>query len=66
MDLKAKDEVRLRQIIGDEEIADWILGIKKKKENKKYGFLKRDEIGKKEKYLMDINSVLDKMEAWGE
>ena len=66
MDLKTKDEVRLRQIIGDEEIADWILGIKKKKENKKYGFLKREKIGKKERYLMDINSVLDKMEAWGE
>jgi len=66
MDLKTKDEVRLRQIIGDEEIADWILGITKKKEHKKFGFLKRDEIGKKEKYLMDINSVLDKMEAWGE
>ena len=65
MDLKTKDRVRLRQIIGDEEIADWILDVKKKKENKKY-FLQRDKIGKKEKHLMDINSILDKMEAWRE
>ena len=65
MDLKTKDRVRLRQIIGDEEIADWILDVKKKKENKKY-FLQRDKIGKKEKHLMNINSILDKMEAWGE
>ena len=63
MDLKTKDRTRLHQIIGDDEITDWILGIKKKKE----GFLvKREKIGRKEKYLMDINSILDKMEAWGE
>jgi len=65
MDLKTKDKVRLRQIIGDDEIADWILDVKQKKENREY-FLKREKIGKKERYLMDINSVLDKMEAWGE
>jgi len=65
MDLKTKDKVRLRQIIGDEEIADWILDVKQKKENREY-FFKREKIGKKERYLMDINSVLDKMEAWGE
>ena len=65
MDLKTKDKVRLRQIIGDEEIADWILDVKQKKENREY-FFKRAKIGKKERYLMDINSVLDKMEAWGE
>ena len=65
MDLKTKDKVRLRQIIGDEDIADWILDVKQKKENKDF-FLKREKIGKKERYLMDINSVLDKMEAWGE
>ena len=65
MDLKTKDEVRLRQIIGDEEIADWILDVKQKKESREY-FFKRVKIGKKERYLMDINSVLDKMEAWGE
>jgi hypothetical protein len=52
MDFKTKDRVRLRQIIGDEEIADWILDVKKRGR-------------KKEKYLMDINSILDKMEAWG-
>jgi hypothetical protein len=63
MDLKTKDRVRLRQIVGDEEIADWILNIKKKKVN---SLLKRNKIGKKEKYLMEINSVLDKMGAWGE
>ena len=62
MDLNTKDRVRLRQIIGDEEIADWVLGIKKKKSI----FVKKEKIKKKEKYLMDINSILDKMEAWGE
>ena len=63
MDLQAKDKVRLRQIIGDEEIADWIFNVKKNKEDKKYTFLNRDS-GKAEKYLMEINSILDKMEAW--
>jgi len=59
MDLKTKDEVGLIQIIEDEEISDWILDVKKKKD-------KKDKTSKKAKYLRDINKILDKMEAWGE
>ena len=65
MDFKKKDRIRLRQIIGDEEIADWILDVKKRGRKKEYDSSKKYRIGKKEKYLMDINSILDKMEAWG-
>jgi len=63
MNLKTKDKVRLRQIIGDEEIANWILNVNSENKNK---FFKKGKISKKERYLMDINSVLDKMEVWGE
>ena len=61
MDLNTKDTVRLRQIVGDEEIADWIFDIKKKK-----SIFRKKKVSKKDKYLTDIHSILDKMEAWGE
>jgi len=30
------------------------------------GFFDKDKTNKKERYLMDINKILDKMEVWGE
>jgi hypothetical protein len=56
--LKEKDKNKLREVIKDDEIVDWIYNIKKKKG-------KKDKMDKKEKYLMDVNQILDKMEAWG-
>jgi len=56
--LKEKDKNKLRDVIKDDEIVDWIYNIKKKKG-------KKDKMDTKEKYLMDVNQILDKMEAWG-
>jgi len=54
--LNENDKNKIRRIIKDEEIANWLFDTKRGK---------KDRINTKEKYLTDINSILDKMEALG-
>lgn len=66
-EIKIKDQNKLRNLIHDKEITDWILNAKKKEEKKGFfGSLKTNKDEKKQKYLTEINTILDKMEAWGE
>lgn len=62
MEMKIKDPKRLRRIILDDEIANWILDSKQKES---LGFLKSGRDEKKKAYLSEINLILDKMEVWG-
>ena len=66
VEMKNNDPNKLRALIKDKEISDWILKIKPKEKKSSQGFFDKDKTSKKERYLMDINKVLDKMEVWGE
>ena len=65
IELKKKNPNKLKKIINNEEITEWILNSKNKK-IKPSEHPHGKKTSKKERYLMDINDVLDKMEAWGE
>lgn len=60
-----KDRKTLEEIVQDTEIVDWILNVPKNQE-KSQGFFKKDSVSKKEQYFMDLRSMVEKMEAWGE
>lgn len=62
--MKINEPKKLRNIIRNNEIADWILDVKPKDEKK--DFFKTNKEEKKQKYISKINSILDKMEVWGE
>jgi hypothetical protein len=64
IEMKNKDPNKLRALIKDEEISDWILSINHKEKKTSQGFFNKEKISKKERYLMDINKVLDRMERW--
>lgn len=65
--LNVKNKKKLEEIIQDKEIVDWILNVKKKEDKSwLHGIFNKSGISGKEQYLMDINSILEKMEAWGE
>ncbi len=66
-DMKQKNPKKLAQLIKDPYITDFILNFEKY--DIKQGFWDRFEKKQtyyKNKYLKDLNKVLDKMEAWGE
>ena len=66
-ELKTKNPNKLYEIIKDKEIMDFIFNFESKEEKIKFGdYFKRDKIDLREKYFRDINSVLEKMEVWGE
>ena len=66
MDMKIKDPNRLRELIQDKELADWIFNFKQKKQKKGFfDFIKSDKVLEKQQYISEINSILDKMEVWG-
>ena len=66
-EMRNKDPNRLKGLIRDKEISDWIFNVKQKEEKKGFfDFLRSDKEEKKQKYLSEINSILDKMEVWGE
>jgi hypothetical protein len=66
-DLYGKDRGRLMEILGDGKIVDWILDFNEKKTRGiSGGFLGKNYVSKKGRYLNELNNVLDKMEAWGE
>ena len=65
--LKEKNPNKLAEIIKDQNIVDFILNFQSKEKKSKFGdFFKRDKIELREKYFMDINLVLERMEVWGE
>ena len=67
IEMKTKDQKKFRKLIQNDEIADWILNVKSKEEKKGFfDFLKTNKEEKKQKYVTKINTILDKMEAWGE
>ena len=66
VEMKNNDPNKLRALIKDKEISDWILNINSKEKKSSQGFFDKDKTSKKERYLMDINKVLDKMEVWEE
>ena len=65
-DLKNRDPNRLKTIIQDKEISDWIFNVKQEEKKGFFDFLRSNKEEKKQKNLLKINSILDKMEAWGE
>jgi len=65
--MKEKNPRKLANIIKDKEIVDFILNFESKEEKVGFGnFFKRDKIDVRKKYFGELNSVLDKMEVWGE
>ena len=66
-ELKTKNPKKLSEIIKDKEIVDFILNFQKKEE--KTGFFdgfKQNKVDQRKKYFREINSILEKMEVWGE
>ncbi len=64
--LKNRDPNKLRSIIQNKEISDWIFDVKKEEKKGFFDFLTKNKEEEKQKNLAKINSILDKMEAWGE
>jgi len=62
-EIKTKNPNALRSLINDNEIADWILNVKTKDEKKKFFRANKEE--QKQKYISDLNSILNKMDVWG-
>jgi len=65
-DLKNRDPNKLRSIIHNKEISDWIFNVKNEEKKGFFNFLTRNKKEERQKNLVKINSILDKMEAWGE
>jgi hypothetical protein len=65
IEMKKKDQQRLRKIIHDEQLADWVLNVKRKTFSKEKSGLFHRQIKKNEQYLMELTGILEKMEAWG-
>jgi len=65
INLQTRDNARLRQIIGDAELAEWIVNGSAHKKGINYSFFQKDSIDKKEKNLKELNHILEKMETWG-
>lgn len=59
LNMKKNKSNKLYDIIKDEDIVNWILKL----DNKEKGKLKRIN---KERYIEEINFMIDKMEEWGE
>jgi len=65
-DLKNRDPNKLRNLIQDKEISDWIFNVKQDGKKGFFDFLRINKEEEKQKNLSKINSILDKMEMWGE
>ena len=65
-DLKNRDPNKLRSIIKDKEISDWIFNVEQKEKKRFFDFLRINKEEEKQKNLSKINLILDKMEMWGE
>ena len=62
VDIKNNNSQQLYEIINDDELANWIVKVNKGKSDKNKSVIRIN----KQKYVKEINSVLEKMEAWGE
>lgn len=66
-EMRSKDPNRLRDIIKDKDITDWIFNFKQKEKKKGFfDFFRSDKNEKRQEFLSEMNSILDKMEVWGE
>jgi len=63
--LTKKDRKTMEEIIQDKEIVDWIQNVQRK-QDKPQGLFKKGGMNKKEQYLVDLKSMVEKMEVWGE
>jgi len=63
---QALNKNKLRSIIHNKEISDWIFNVKNEEKKGFFNFLTRNKKEERQKNLVKINSILDKMEAWGE
>ena len=64
--LKKRDPNKLRNIIKDKEISDWIFNVKQEEKKRLFDFLRTNKEEEKQKNISKISSILDKMEMWGE
>jgi hypothetical protein len=64
--MKNRDPNKLRSIIHNKEISDWIFNVKEEEKKGFFDFLTRNKEVERQKNLAKIHSILDKMEAWGE
>jgi esterase/lipase superfamily enzyme len=64
--MKEKDPQKLKNLINDKEISNWIIQSKKiEKKEKFFDRFKEDKNLKKQEFFNDMNKILDKMELWG-
>jgi hypothetical protein len=61
--LKINDEIIFRTIVKDKGILDWMYNEKKKETGNKHIFFKKRK--QKKDFFSEINTIIDKMEAWG-
>ena len=62
VEMKHKYPNKLRAVINDDEISNWILDVEGNSDQKLF----RRNKNKKEMFLIELNNVLNKMETWGE
>ena len=65
-EIKIKNENKLRNLIKDKEITDWILNAKQKEKKTSINPFSPNKKEKKQNTLAELNTILDKLEAWGE
>jgi hypothetical protein len=62
IDIKKNNSQQLYDVIKNDDLANWIVSLKDKKSDRTKRLIKVN----KQKYVKEINTVLEKMEAWGE
>ena len=66
-ELMQRHPEKLREVVNDKDISDFILNFEKKQEERSFwDFLEKNEKSRKNRYLKNLEIVLDKMEVWGE
>jgi len=64
IEMKNINPEKLKALIKDDEITEWILNFKNKEKNINQGFFDKNKISKKEIFLQDLNQIINKMEKW--
>jgi len=64
VEMKNTNPEKLKALIKDHEITDWILNFQNKEKNVNQGFFDKNKISKKEIFLQDLNQIINKMERW--
>jgi len=64
VEMKNTNPEKLKALINDYEITDWVLNFQNKGKNSNQGFFDKNKVSKKEIFLQELNQIINKMEGW--